>query len=176
MRRICVIGTTGSGKSTLAATIGGRLGIPVVELDALHWEANWTEAEPLVLRRRVGAATAGDRWVADGNYSSVRDLTWDRADTMIWLDYPFWIVARRLVGRTLRRGVRREVLWNGNRERLWVQFLTRDSLLLWFVRTWGRRRRDYPRLLAAYAARGVEVRRLRHPVEADRLVRELPSG
>ncbi len=63
------------------------LGVPHVELDSLHWEPGWTEADPEVLRRRVEAALSTDGWVVDVNYSAVRDLIWPRADTLVWLYY-----------------------------------------------------------------------------------------
>jgi DNA helicase HerA-like ATPase len=87
-RRLIVIGTSGAGKTTLAKTLASLLGSPFVELDALHWDPNWTPAPPETFRARVAAATAGERWVVDGGYSAVRDLLWPRADTLIWLDYP----------------------------------------------------------------------------------------
>ena len=61
-------------------------------------------------------ATSPDRWVVDGNYSTVRDIVWDRADTVVWVDLPFATVMARTVARTVRRVVTREELWNGNKE------------------------------------------------------------
>lgn len=52
-QRISVVGTSGSGKTTLARQISQRLSIPHVELDALHWEPNWTEAPLDIFRKRV---------------------------------------------------------------------------------------------------------------------------
>src|SRR5688572_16675732 len=60
----------------------------------------WTPVPEHVFRARVAAAVAGDRWVLDGGYSHVRELTWSRADTVVWLDYPMRTVLRRWAGRT----------------------------------------------------------------------------
>ncbi|MBM3139238.1 MAG: AAA family ATPase [Candidatus Rokubacteria bacterium] len=121
-----MIGNTGSGKSTLAAELARRLGVPFVELDALHWEPNWVEAPAETLRARVCDATSGDGWVVAGNYlTKTQDLTWTRAETVVYLDYPLLVTLGRLVRRTLERWRRRELLWGTNRERI------HRHLMLW---------------------------------------------
>jgi hypothetical protein len=122
-----------------------------VELDALHWEADWTEAPEPVMRQRVTDATAGEAWVVDGNYSAVRDIVWGRGQAVVWLDFPLRTVLWRYAARTQRRIRTGEELWpgTGNRESLSTQLLSRHSLLLWILSTYHRRRRDYPPLLAA---------------------------
>jgi adenylate kinase family enzyme len=143
-RRFSVVGTTGSGKTTLARRISQRLGIFHVELDALHWGPNWTPVSLEVFRERTAQALSGDAWVVDGNYGKVRDVVWNRADTVVWLDYSLPIILGRLAWRTLRRVFTEEELWGSNRERLTTQFFTRDSLFLWALGTYPRRRREYP--------------------------------
>ena len=140
--RIVVVGSTCAGKTTLARHLSALLDIPHVELDALNWEANWVAAQLEVFRQRVEDAVAGDAWVVDGNYSAARDLVWPRATALIWLDYPLRTLFWRLLRRTLRRTLTGEELWNGNREQFRVQFLSSDSLFLWLLRTYRRRRRD----------------------------------
>ena len=66
----------------------------------------------------MGKALAADAWVVDGNYFTVRNLVWERADTLVWFDLPRPVVMRRVVMRTLRRALTREQPWNGNREPL----------------------------------------------------------
>ncbi|MEF2279483.1 AAA family ATPase [Deinococcus sp. YIM 134068] len=175
MRRILVIGTTGSGKTTLARAIAARLGVPHGEQDAWNHLPNWQEAPLEQFRAGVDAFTAQPAWVMDGNYSKARDLGLSRADTLVWLDYPAPVVFWRLLRRTLRRGLTREELWNGNRERLGVNLLTRDGILAWFFRTHWRRRRETPQLLAVFPH--LHVVRLRSPREADRWLASLsPEG
>jgi adenylate kinase family enzyme len=99
-------------------------------------------------RERVDAAVSGNAWVADGNYSVVRDIVWSQADTVIWLDYPLWMLLWRVFWRGLRRSLAREELWeSGNRESMFRHLFTRDSLLLWVLKTYRQRRREYPALL-----------------------------
>jgi adenylate kinase family enzyme len=172
MRRINVVGTSGSGKTTVAAAIAKGLGMPHVELDALSWGPGWQAVAPEVLRERVAAAVAEPEWVIDGNYSAVRDVVWGGADTVVWLDFPKWLVMWRVVARTARRMVRREVLWSGNRESLRTTF-SRDSIILWAWTTYGRRRHDYPNLFLAYPH--LEVVHLRSRGDTRRFLASLSS-
>jgi len=171
MRRVNVVGTSASGKTTLALALAERLGAPFIELDALHWEPNWTEAPDEVMRERVTSAIAGETWVVDGNYAVVRDLVWARADTVVWLDLPLRTVLRRYATRTVRRITMGEELWSGNRERLRF-LLGRDSLLWWILSTYRRRRREYPERLAAHPE--ITAVRLRSPREARAWLETLP--
>lgn len=142
MRRIIVIGTTGSGKTTTARAIAARLGILHVELDALNWGPNWTEVPWEVFRQRVSEAVAEEAWVVDGNYSKARGIVWPRADTAVWLDFSLPVILWRLLWRTLTRTVTQEELWGGNRERFRTAFFSRDSLFIWALQTYRRRRRS----------------------------------
>lgn len=146
MKRVAVVGTTGSGKTAVARQLAQALNVPHVELDALYWGPNWTEPPVEVFRARVARALSGEAWVADGNYSKVRDIVWRQADTLVWLDVPLWLVLWHLVRRTMQRIVRQERLWSGNRERLRTGVFSRNSLFVWALRTYWRRRRDYTAL------------------------------
>ena len=149
-KKLVVIGTTGSGKSTLAERLAVELGLDFIELDALHWEPNWVEAPVEVFRSRVERATQARAWIVAGNYHVVRDLVWPRAEAVIWLDYSLWVIFWRLWRRTWRRVFFKEELWNGNREHLWTQLKlwSDESLFHWLFKTYWRRKREYPQLLA----------------------------
>jgi adenylate kinase family enzyme len=174
--RINVVGTCGSGKTTVAKSLAGLLGVPHVELDALFWRSGWGEATDPELRAAVSEAAAGDAWVIDGNYSRVRDLIWPRADTIVWLDYSFLRVFAQLLKRTMRRAVSREPLWHGNRESLGRSFFSRESILLWAVKTHRRRRTQYRKLLADRENARPRVVRLRSPREAERWLRGIADA
>jgi adenylate kinase family enzyme len=168
LRRVAVVGVTGSGKTTFAAALAAALDLVHIELDALHWEPNWVMADTAVFRDRVQRAVSADRWVADGNYTRVRDLVWERIDTVVWLDYSFPVAFGRLLRRTFGRIRSGEELWAGNRERWRDHFVSRDSLLLWAIRTYPKLRRTYPALLASERYRHLRVVRLRTPAQAER--------
>lgn len=169
-RRISVVGTTGAGKSTFAARLARLVDAPHVELDALHWEPNWVGAAPDVFRARVRAAVAGPRWVVDGNYSIIREEVWARADAVVWLDFTFGVIFGRLLLRTILRAWRREELWSGCRESFRMSFCSRESVLLWAIQTYARRRATYPGLFERPEYRHLRVARLRTPRAADDLL------
>jgi adenylate kinase family enzyme len=171
MQRIVIVGTSCSGKTTLARELQRRLSIPHIELDALHWGPSWTPHADFP--QRVERAVAHDRWVIDGGYAMVRHLTWGRADTIVWLDYPMRVVFLRGLNRTIRRAWNRTELWAGNRESFRLSFLDKESILLWVINTWRMRRRSYPPQLREMRELGKRVVRLRDPTEADRWVAKL---
>jgi adenylate kinase family enzyme len=173
VERVSVVGNSGSGKTTLAAAIAAGLGVPHLELDSVFHQPGWTELPLEQFRATVGDVVATDRWVVDGNYTAVQDLVWARADTVVWLDYSRLLVMRQIVGRTLRRLVTRQRLWNGNREP-WRNLLTADperSIVAW---AWTHHRSYRDRYAAAATAHPeLTFVRLRSPTDAKRLTDNL---
>ena len=73
--------------------------------------------------------------------------TWIGATVVVWLDLPLWTVFWGTVWRTLTRFVTREELWNGNVEGV-SALIGRDSMPLWVLKTYWRRKTEYPRLFS----------------------------
>jgi adenylate kinase family enzyme len=164
VNRVAIIASaSGSGKTTLGRALASRLDAPFHELDALHHGPGWTEATAEELRARVEPLLDEERWVVDGSYrGKLGDLVLERADVVVWLDLPRRVWLPRLVRRTASRVVRREELWNGNRESLRTA-LGRDSVVRFALRTYTPRRRLYPTQLERFP-----VVRLRSPREVER--------
>ncbi|GEL22432.1 adenylate kinase [Pseudonocardia sulfidoxydans NBRC 16205] len=165
--RVVVAGTSGSGKTTLAARIGHVLGVEHIEIDALFHGPGWTPRPTFLAHVEEFSTRPG--WVTEWQYSSARDLLADRCDLVVWLDPPHTTVMRQVTARTLRRRVRREVLWNGNLEPPLRTFLSdRDHVVRWAWRT----RYATAERIARLRVRRPElpVVRLRSRAEADRWV------
>ncbi|MBP2188442.1 P-loop NTPase family protein [Nocardia goodfellowii] len=162
-RRISVVGTSGSGKSTLARAISQRLGIPHIELDAIHHQPNWTPLPTDEFRAAVTAQVTRDAWVVDGNYNGkLGDLVWQHADTVLWFDLPRPLVLRQIIQRTVIRALTRRELWNGNRERF-RDMLSRDperSVIMWSWTTHARNRTRYEAARADPAYQHIDFIRL----------------
>lgn len=144
--RFLVVGTSGAGKSTFAEALSKATACPWVELDALYWGPGWKAVPHAQFEHGVRAATQGERWVADGNYTAVREVLWPRATHVVWLNYSRWTVFSRLLWRTLARGLVRTELWQGNRESLRMAFFSRESVLWWSYSTFEKNRRKYAAL------------------------------
>lgn len=147
-RRIIVVGSCGAGKSTLALKLGELLNRPSRDIDDLYWEPGWQGVSDEELRRRLSEFIAGEAWTLAGNYSRTQDLTWPRADLIVWLDLNLPLVFGRVVRRCLRRASRREMICNGNYESLRMTFCSKESLLIWQLKSYGRQRRQYLARLA----------------------------
>jgi adenylate kinase family enzyme len=166
LRRTVIVGTSCAGKTTFAQGLAGTLGFRHIELDALHWLPDWVARPDEEFRRLVAAEVSGESWVADGNYRKVRDIVWPRATAIVWLDYPFRLVAYRALSRTLRRVMQRQVLYSGNRETLGKSFFSRDSILLWVLQTHRANRREYSALSTEGACRHARIIALSSPSRA----------
>ncbi|WP_328316298.1 adenylate kinase [Streptomyces sp. NBC_00388] len=172
MQRILVAGTTGAGKTTLARALSERRSVPYHEMDALYfagpgWAVNETFADDVA---RIAAAPA---WIFDSyGYPRVRDLLWQRADTVVWLDCPRRVVMSRVLRRSLRRTVLRERVFGGNRE----------TPAEWFHRdhpAWGAwsqhaaRREDIRRRAGGPRPEPLHVIRFERPAQAAAWLRAL---
>ena len=174
MSRIVVIGSSGSGKSTLSEKLAEKLEISRVQLDAINWLPNWVERDADEFLRLVDQNTPPDgSWVVDGNYSRIRHVVWPRAQFIVWLNYPFHIVFWRIVKRTTARVFNQTELFSGNRETFKKAFLSTDSMILWFLKTYHRRRRQYRAAVNSEEYKHVQFLELNHPSQSDELLNQL---
>ena len=137
------MGTSGSGKTSVARRIAKKLNIPYVELDELFWKPNWTESTDEELFPKLEEALSVDGWVLDGNYTRTIPIKWKRCRMVVYLDLPFHIVLYRIIKRSLIRGFRNEELWAGNKETVLKHLFTRDSMILWTMKTFFTNRKRF---------------------------------
>jgi len=101
-RRVVVAGPAGSGKSTFARALAVMTGIPVIHLDEHFWQPGWVETLQHEWREVQRRLLVGDAWIVEGNYVATLDLRLERADTIVYLDTPWWVCAARAFARGLR--------------------------------------------------------------------------
>jgi adenylate kinase family enzyme len=146
VKRVAVMGGACVGKTTVSRRLAAMLGVPHIELDALHHDAGWQEAPAELLQARVRAAfeAAPEGWVADANYrSKLGSLVLERADTAVLLEPPLHVAFGRALRRTIGRTITRQELWNGNREQIRFLF-TRYWIPWWVLRTHRHYGREIP--------------------------------
>ena len=137
----------------------------------MHHLPGWQPISPDVFMAEVDVLTSAEGWVIDGNYGVVVDHgpVWRRADTVVWIDLPRRVVMAQVVARSLRRIVRREELWNGNRERL-SNLLSWDpgtSIIRWSWTQHCRTRQRYRAAMESAAYRHLRFHRLRSRAEIE---------
>ena len=144
-QRYNVVGTSGSGKSTFAKQLAARLASPCIEMDALFWGPDWSSATDEAFFKKLHAALDQSSWVLDGNYTRTVPIKWARVQTVVWIDFSFGRTLYQAIRRALLRSLSGEELWpgTGNTESFAKSFLSRDSIILYTVRSYWKNRRKY---------------------------------
>ena len=167
MERMLVIGPCGAGKSTLAVELGQRLHLPVFHMDQLNWKPGWNESSKDEITAKLRDIVATDRWLIDGTYGGTLATRLDRADSVVYLDFPISLCVRRLLGRIWKyRGRSRPDMTEDCPERFDLGFL------IYLIR-WNKG----PRLRMERQLTGHEdkIIRLKSPLELQRWMDSLQS-
>jgi adenylate kinase family enzyme len=176
MTKIVIIGSSSSGKTTLAKNISKKLDIDHQEARLFFWEENWKESKLEVFRERVNNFTNNDKWITDGNFaSSVSDIVWARADTIIWLDYSLSRTLIQFFLRSIRRSFSGEELWHGNRETLWNSIFRPKSLFLWIITNYKRNRKRFLLLISSKKYPHISFLHFKSPKETESFLSKLEN-
>ena len=80
------------------------------------------------------------------------------------------MVFYRALRRTLSRSLTGQELCSGNRESLAKAFLSKESILLWVITTFHRRRREFQQIIRNDEFPSLKFVRLHHQRETDQLI------
>ncbi|KAI8905105.1 hypothetical protein EDD86DRAFT_249317 [Gorgonomyces haynaldii] len=135
--RIRMIGNSGAGKSTLARQISTKLGIRLLEEDAIHYQNHFIQVDKEIVCDRVSRFIQNnDSFVTDGCWRDINDVIMPKVNVIIHLNYPFYLTFWRLLKRTFWRCWTRESLWGLSdcRETFSVAFnpFAGDDSVLWY--------------------------------------------
>ena len=144
MKRILIIGTSGAGKSTLAQRVSKSLGLPFIASDHFYWEQGWKVASAEKVRRQLREVIDQEAWVLDGNFDDDRELVWQQADCILWLDYSLLTISTHIVFRNFHWLITRQPTWSGNQMTLQRAL----SGIQHAIKSYPAKRRNYPRWLA----------------------------
>ena len=171
MRKIIIIGVTGSGKSTLAQKLAKKLKYKYIQLDQIFWKANWQQTPDEEFFQKIENAIQGDSWIIDGNYGRTNHITWPKADTIIWIDLPFYLTLYQNISRSLKRAFLKYELWEGtgNRESFSRMF-SKDSIVLWVFKTYKSHKKRFELRINAKEYEHINFYRLRSHKEIENFV------
>ena len=91
----------------------------VIHLDVYFWKPGWVKPSEDEWRDKQRGLLAGEEWIADGNYHATLEDRLERADTVVFLDTPWWVCARRAFVRGVRKRPAGFQLPNGCPESAW---------------------------------------------------------
>jgi len=72
--------------------------------------------------------------------------------------------------RTISRAITKEELFSGNRESFIMSFFSKESILLWVLKSFPRRKREYPKLFKTGKYPHLRIIELRNRCQADELI------
>ena len=169
MNRIVIIGSPGAGKSTLARRLGRKLQIQVVHLDRIFWQPGWKEKPR---NRRIDIQQERIRkkkWIIEGTYLDSSEPRLEAADTIIFLDIPFYVCFQRIfVQRFMHQGEYRHDLNEGCKDRLNLKRILK--VLVFPIRG----RRALKQKLRSYGSK--QIFWLRSNSDVDDFIMQLQQG
>ncbi len=161
MQKVLIIGCSGVGKSTFAVRVSERTGLPFTATDAFYWHANWQNASTESIVERVNAATSESTWILDGNFDAQHEFVWQRADTIVWLDYPLWRILLQVVNRNLGLWLSQKPTWSGNR----MSLKHAGSGIRHSLKSYKLKRTKYPVYLKEFSH--IKIHHFRCPSDAE---------
>lgn len=103
MKKIVIIGSPGAGKSTFAQRLSYILDIEVIHLDRYFWQPGWKEfsrRDRITIEQEL--INTKDQWIIEGSYLSSSDNRLRAADTIIFLDTPYFLCLWRVITRYIK--------------------------------------------------------------------------
>ncbi|PKR77049.1 AAA family ATPase [Halalkalibacillus sediminis] len=124
MKRIIVLGSSGAGKSQLSRRLGKLMNTEVFHLDSFFWQPGWKAINKDEFINAQMKIVEEDQWIIDGTYLSTLDIRYEKADTIIFLEYPRVKCLYRAISRFLKyRGRKRPDMGKGCPEKIDMEFL-----------------------------------------------------
>lgn len=123
-KKIVIVGVSASGKSTFARALADKLKIPITHIDAFMWRPGWNYAGDEETVSKLKELSTANEWIIEGYIKKdARTILFERADTIIYLDYAPVVASWRYIKRWWkhRKSARPEL--TGSPEKFSFKFL-----------------------------------------------------
>lgn len=102
-KKIVIVGVSASGKSTFARKIAEKIKLPVIHVNTIIWKPGWQPIGNEETAKKLKKIGSKEEWIIEGYITKeVRAFIFDRADTIIYLDYPPIVATLRYLKRWLK--------------------------------------------------------------------------
>ena len=110
--KIVVLGVSASGKTTFTRELEKKTGINATYIDSVMWEPGWNYVGDEKTVSVIEQATEKESWIIEGYIvKDARVDLFDKADVILYLDYPGYLSAWRYLKRCFKH-------WRTPREEL----------------------------------------------------------
>ena len=107
MKRIHIIGPAGSGKSYLAKKLNIHTNIPAYELDNIFWNNQSDKYDtlqvPEIRNQMLEKYCTTEKWIIEGVFYKWCDVSFEKADVIIFIKAPLFLCRLRVIRRFLFR-------------------------------------------------------------------------
>ncbi len=91
MNRVVIIGNAGGGKTTLSKRLAASKQLPLIFLDQVLWRPGWQALSVDEFLSEHKRLIEGEQWIMEGvAYDASFPARLERADTIVFLDFPLW--------------------------------------------------------------------------------------
>lgn len=123
-KKIVIVGVSASGKSVFGRALAQRTSIPLTHMDTIWWKAGWVETSEEEATEKLGSITTSSEWIVEGYIpKDARPFVFERADTIIYLDYSGSTAAWRYVKRWWKHRKQARPELEGSPEKFSFKFL-----------------------------------------------------
>lgn len=99
-KRIVVVGVSASGKSTFSKKLAEKTDLPVTFMDSIMWRPGWQYVGDDEVVKQLKAISEHPEWIVEGYIvKSARGFLFERADTILYLDYRPIVAVSRYIRR-----------------------------------------------------------------------------
>jgi adenylate kinase family enzyme len=124
MNRVVIVGVSASGKSTLARELSSKTNLPVIFIDEIMWNPGWEYIGDDATVTKLEQESQKPTWIIEGYIAkAARTFIFERADTIIYLDYSPWVASLRYVTRWWKHRIHPRPELPGSPEKFSFKFL-----------------------------------------------------